>query len=972
MKKTRKLMTKMLSVLLVALFVFSGAIPVTATQENGELTYRPEAYLELSDIVFDFAEIDALAHDSIPISGGVAQLSGVITIHVDNDLNLNHSDLPSETENQGLEISVDGTAFTTLTLDLLEANDVTLDPIDLTIGFDFSFEANENNILHSDITTQGQWASQDIPDLTLLVDTTIPPLQHYQLNPILETPQLDLGLNLDYGLGDIGTSGNIEIMPLSNLVSIVYRSNLHTSGSVPLSQTFPTPTNIALRPQGNLQRAGHTLLGWRDASGNIFAPGQTVSFPTAVSGTLFLDAHWIPSTVTVTYNGNGHTHGQVPTGHVINAPGSFIIRDPGSMSRTGHVFNGWRHIESGNVFWPGQQINLSGGGTMRLDAVWIPSNVIINYRSIGHTGGAVPLSQNLTTPGSINLRPQGNLTRTGHSLIGWRDPAGNIFAPGQRVDFPVATAGSVTLDAHWERDVVDVTYHGNGHTGGIAPLGHTINTPGMFTVRQPGNLVRTGQVFGGWREPMSGIILQPGQIVELTGSGSLRLYAVWDTAIEWLIFFDALTNTQLQVTSRRTSYGLHNNVYVGMSNYFGSSLIEVFVSNDGARWTLVDQMHTFGHSDTHQYNFIQGAEEIANLAEHIMSSGEAYLHDDGHLDIVGSSSLISNPFSNRILGEFVWIPLNRHIRNIRNPMEFRQVIDHVSFLAQNMNNVPPGTIRVPIVQAEDVLNSLVHTMLPHIGSVTNDEFATWLMRIFQDLHLVGQMYADGNTTALINYLQNQNRRTHDNSYFPHFTDVQYIMGRGFIHGQGSPPQGAMNIGSTGNGVDNGCGPFAIYNALFYLNGGAQIPNTPSDASAWYREHLAQRRAALATNPSRIIFDLESMGGFNLGGRAGTNPETMVHYLQRIAGRHTTVNYLPENLDAQIRSSRVSILLYIGNLADGYVHYVMVRYTGGGFLVYNLFYDGDRHLDVNSINRWVSQGIPEHRTITPLALITITN
>ena len=44
------------------------------------------------------------------------------------------------------------------------------------------------------------------------------------------------------------------------------------------------------------------------------------------------------------------------------------------------------------------------------------SVVTIQYSSIGHTGGTVPASQSLTTPGSINLRPVGTLTRTGHTF----------------------------------------------------------------------------------------------------------------------------------------------------------------------------------------------------------------------------------------------------------------------------------------------------------------------------------------------------------------------------------------------------------------------------------------------------------------------------------------------------------------------------------------------------------------------------
>ncbi|SCZ03830.1 matrixin family metalloprotease, partial [Alkaliphilus peptidifermentans] len=112
-------------------------------------------------------------------------------------------------------------------------------------------------------------------------------------------------------------------------------------------------------------------------------------------------------------------------------------------------------------------------GTLTLDAHWIPSVVTITYRGNGHTSGTVPANQTLTTPGSITLRPQGNLRRTGRVFIGWRDSAGNIFPPEASVSINVPVAGTLTLDAHW----VDWIWHQDIN----ATTGTNINRVGFWS-----------------------------------------------------------------------------------------------------------------------------------------------------------------------------------------------------------------------------------------------------------------------------------------------------------------------------------------------------------------------------------------------------------------------------------------------------------------------------------------------------------
>jgi len=383
----------------------------------------------------------------------------------------------------------------------------------------------------------------------------------------------------DYAIGDTSyyASNYIGITPLSTVVTFVYRGNGHTGGIVPASHSLTTPGTTALRQPGNMVRAGHIFAGWRDGGGNVFAAGQSVGFSTAVSGTVTLDAHWVPAVVTVTYFGNGHTSGVVPAGHTINTPGSFVVREPGTMARTGHVFYAWR-MSNGNIADPGAIINVTGSGTIRFDAIWIPSVVTFHYVGNGHTGGTVPVSHSLTTPGTATLRQPGNMVRAGHTFVGWRDQRNVLMAAGSNIIFQNAVAGSVTLTAYWRVSSVTVTYNGNGHTSGTVPLGHTINTPGSFTVRAPGNLARTGYVFDGWRHIESNNVFWPGDIITVTGAGTMRLDALWRRStgvgadIVWLEASQFHTDIEKFISSTRLpEFGSHRNVTVAVIRQHGLS-----------------------------------------------------------------------------------------------------------------------------------------------------------------------------------------------------------------------------------------------------------------------------------------------------------------------------------------------------------------------------------------------------------------
>ena len=168
----------------------------------------------------------------------------------------------------------------------------------------------------------------------------------------------------------------------------------------------------------------------------------------------------------------------------------------------------------------------------------------------------------------------------------------------------------------------------------------------------------------------------------------------------------------------------------------------------------------------------------------------------------------------------------------------------------------------------------------------------------------------------------------------------------FITGQALHPQSRLRIGPFGNGLDHGCGPFAVYNALLHVNG---APFTPSG----------------------IIRGMEALGAFNLGG-LGSNPVSVLYYLQLMghpgARHHGSTNALTDNLDNLIRNSSASILLYRGG--SRYIHYIMIEHSNSRpwneqFWLYNVGETDPEPTPTHSVRTWLTNNL-----YNPWILITI--
>jgi len=172
---------------------------------------------------------------------------------------------------------------------------------------------------------------------------------------------------------------------------------------------------------------------------------------------------------------------------------------------------------------------------------------------------------------------------------------------------------------------------------------------------------------------------------------------------------------------------------------------------------------------------------------------------------------------------------------------------------------------------------------------------------------------------------------------------------GIIYNQNNHPVSNLRVGRFGNGRDNGCGPISAHTAIFYAGRQGLVPDIVD-----------------------IIHQLDLSGGLIAGGSLGANPVVIYDLIRQNTHSNTRISWAPptSSLDNQIASTGLAVLLYIGNINTGYVHYVTIRHMphlpqDERFWMYNLDYR-DRPHHFPSINDWV---ISNNNSI-PLALITI--
>ena len=399
--------------------------------------------------------------------------------------------------------------------------------------------------------------------------------------------------------------------------------------------------------------------------------------------------------------------------------------------------------------------------------------------------------------------------------------------------------------------------------------------------------------------------------------------------IDWREFSHPESGTVMLTSERLPVFGPFEDIRIAIIRFYDDPYGEIYILMDG-------EWHNFG-----PFPF---------------EAGEVGIEPSGHTDIYRMTNPII-PLLPRIL---VSLENQRNINN--NPLEDYEEADVLlrAIYGYVEGDLTPSRVlrtldlmEMLIVssrdmggEAADFVNEMIERALDELMRITLipvNLSAESFLRIFQLYHAFMYRAIDLLVEEGIEYRYGRNTSASN-----------LIRRRGFIHGQANQPQGNMLIGPMGVGSSHGCGPFAVYNALFYLRGGAEIP-----AGTQY----ADDRERIAENLAWIIRALELTGGLNVGGLAGTNPFAMVDYLNMYFSTDITVAI--GNLDGMIQRSGASILLYHGGGA--YIHYVMVVYVGDEFWIYNWDpRDNSYHVE-RRISEWLTA---DDRNYVPIALINI--
>jgi len=328
---------------------------------------------------------------------------------------------------------------------------------------------------------------------------------------------------------------------------VIYEGNGATDGSAPVDgNRYESGMTVTVLDAGSLTYAGRTFVGWNtayDGSGTDRAVGSSF-----VMGDedVVLYARWTERpTYAVAYEGNGNTDGSAPVDYNRYEEGMpVLVMDGGSLGKTGFAFADWNTAEdgSGTPRAPGTMFAM-GTEDVALYAQWTANPVFtVTYDGNGNTGGEAPVDGNRYEEGmyATALGP-GTLTKSGATFASW-----NTAADGSGTDVDVGmtfamAAYDVVLFARWTvNPVYAVSYHGNGSTGGTAPVDGARYEAGMsVTVMGAGSLLKAGSNFSGWNtDPYgTGTPREVGSSFTM-GNEDVILYAQWEQIPQYVVTFN--------------------------------------------------------------------------------------------------------------------------------------------------------------------------------------------------------------------------------------------------------------------------------------------------------------------------------------------------------------------------------------------------------------------------------------------------
>ena len=152
---------------------------------------------------------------------------------------------------------------------------------------------------------------------------------------------------------------------------------------------------------------------------------------------------------TISYHGNGHTGGDVPSSVIKQLDVDITVENKGSLNRDHHDFIEW------NTRSDGKGLKFSGGDVFFINAdttlyaQWTKQSYIIAYDGNGHTGGSEPSSSSQVHGEFTIIKDNGNLLRAGYIFVNWNtepNGSGTSYSVGDSISF----TSNITLYAQWQ------------------------------------------------------------------------------------------------------------------------------------------------------------------------------------------------------------------------------------------------------------------------------------------------------------------------------------------------------------------------------------------------------------------------------------------------------------------------------------------------------------------------------------------
>jgi uncharacterized repeat protein (TIGR02543 family) len=343
--------------------------------------------------------------------------------------------------------------------------------------------------------------------------------------------------------------------------TITYNGNTNTSGVAPVDGSSPYITGSTVTVLGNtgsLAKTGYTFAGWNSAangSGTSYSPTNTF----VINANTTLYAQWtsvVPTTYTVTYNGNTNTSGVAPVdGSSPYTAGSTVtvLGNSGSLAKTGYTFSEWNSAAngSGTSYSPTNTFVINANTT--LYAQWTavaPTTYTVTYNGNGNSLGTAPTdgSSPYTSGSTVTvLGNTGSLSKvvsgTTYRFAGW-----NTLADGSGTNYVGGNTFTINANTTLYANFIlgaSLAYNAGGSGGSGTPPSSSGTYYTAFSTQPIVDNTFTntnGYTFGGWNTFANGggISYPVGSNIILPGAGTVLLYAQWiNPAFTYNLTYDA-------------------------------------------------------------------------------------------------------------------------------------------------------------------------------------------------------------------------------------------------------------------------------------------------------------------------------------------------------------------------------------------------------------------------------------------------